>query len=156
MEHKLMMKRFWQGYKECSACEKISVVENFCSECGNMLGRSYVELPIRTCEYCGEEVPDRNYCVNCGNKIGDFHKLPRKDPVLKKFTYGVCDTCGRMSAEGNHCSECGEMQGRVYIDLEFCTCSQCGEDTPKRTYCIYCGKILEKAARNKEYLDMLD
>ena len=22
MEHKLMMKRFWQGYKECSVCEK--------------------------------------------------------------------------------------------------------------------------------------
>lgn len=61
-------KRFTQGLKLCYNCNKSSVVGNFCSECGDILGITSVELEYRTCHYCGEEIPDRNYCINCGHK----------------------------------------------------------------------------------------
>lgn len=68
MECKLMRKRFNQGLKLCYNCNKSSVVGNFCSECGDILGITSVELEYRTCHYCGEQIPDRNYCIYCGHR----------------------------------------------------------------------------------------
>lgn len=68
-------KRFTQGLKRCTCCDRSTVMGNFCSECGDLLGVNSVELAIVTCHLCGEEVPDRHYCINCGADL--FHRLDK-------------------------------------------------------------------------------
>lgn len=64
--------RFTQGMKRCSHCEKSTLLGNFCSECGDMLGVCSIELPVRECKKCGEKIPDREFCIMCGSKKEDY------------------------------------------------------------------------------------
>lgn len=61
-----MKRRFTQGIKVCSSCKRSTVLGNFCSECGDIVGVASVELNTTKCNVCKEEVPDRGYCINCG------------------------------------------------------------------------------------------
>lgn len=131
-----------QGIKRCYYCDKPTVIGNFCSECGDILGRTYVTLPYVTCSHCKEEVPDRAYCISCGKDLeADSNSDIILNNVLKNI--GNKDEYKEDNYEPELLYSTGEKNSKKIKTFKHIKiCSSCRKSTVAGNFCGECGEIL--------------
>jgi hypothetical protein len=105
----------------CSTCNAVNQVGNFCNQCGAELAQSK-----RPCQNCGNQEILGEYCHKCGSQVAASNE---------------CKNCNAVDQTGKFCRKCGS---EISNDGE--ATNQSAKE-PKIT-CSKCGKVSNRYDKN--------